>query len=772
MLSKGSFLVSTVLAASINSLMLAQPAFAQAALKPSFIVQEIRVEGLHRIDPGTLFNYLPLKKGDQFTDEKATAAIHALYATGFFDDVRVTSEKNTVIVHIKERVGIASLDYSGIKEFNKDMLNKALGEINLAPGRYFNRSKLTLAEQELKKLYISRGFYAAEVNSTVTPLADDKVSLLFTVIEGPAAKIRQVNFIGNQVFSSSTLRDEMRLSTPNWFSWYSKNDLYSREKLGFDIENITAYYRDRGYLDFNINSTQVSISPDKKNMYLTLVLNEGKPYKVSSMTVEGELLGRDAEFQQMLTMRAGDTFSASKLKEANKAIADKLSEYGYTFATVDVEPELNKNDHTVALPLKIKTGRRVYVRRINIDGNLSTRDQVVRREIRQFESSWFDGSRVKLSQDRLNRTGYFNDVEINTVPVEGTNDQVDLNVKVNEARTGTANIGAGYSSADKVILSLAWSKENVFGSGTSISGSINNAKAFRTFEFAQSNPYFTDDGISRTTSVYYRTFRPLYYSSNDTDYRIRSYGTDVRFGVPFSEVDTVYFGLGYARFDIDVSDKTPSVYKDYVKRAGARSNVIPITVAWARDTRDSMLAPSRGYVTSVNLEVGTPIGSRYFKTDFKQQYYYSFGRGFTLALNGQFGYGKGYGNKPYPIFKNYYAGGIGSVRGYESNSLGPRDGEKEDRIGGSKQLIGNIELIVPLPGTGYDRTLRVFGFLDGGNVWAENENIRLASLRFSYGLGLTWTSPIGPLSFSFGFPITKKAGDKYDKFQFNIGASF
>ncbi|MBN3809245.1 outer membrane protein assembly factor BamA [Paraburkholderia sp. Ac-20347] len=743
-----------------------------AATTP-FVVQDIRIEGLQRVEPGTVFAYLPIKQGDTFNDDKASEAIRALYATGFFNDVRIAAEGGVVVVQVQERPAIGTIDFAGIKEFDKDNLTKALRAVGLSQGRYYDKALVDKAEQELKRQYLTRGFYAAEVTTTVTPIDRNRVGLLFSVVEGPSAKIRQINFIGNKAYSSGTLLSEMQLSTPNWFSWYTKNDLYSKEKLTGDLENVRSYYLNHGYLEFNIDSTQVSISPDKKDMYLTIGLHEGEPYKISGIHLAGNLLNRETELSKLIKIKPGDTFSAEKLQATTKAIVDKLGEYGYAFATVNALPQIDQAHHTVELTLQVDPSRRVYVRRINVVGNTRTRDEVVRREMRQLESSWFDSSRLALSKDRINRLGYFTDVDVTTVPVEGTADQVDVDVKVAEKPTGAITLGAGFSSTDKVVLSAGVSQDNVFGSGTSLSVNVNTAKTYRTLAVTQVDPYFTVDGIKRITDVYYRTYQPLYYST-DSSFRIITAGGDLKFGIPFSEVDTVFFGVGFEQDRLDVDSYTPQSYIDYVNQFGRVSNNVPLTIGWSRDARDSALVPSRGYFTQANAEYGTPAGAtQYYKADVQAQYYYSFARGFVLGMNFQAGYGNGLGGKPYPIFKNYYAGGIGSVRGYEPSSLGPRDKTTNDPIGGSKMVVGNIELTFPLPGTGYDRTLRVFTFVDGGNVWGdEGSSIGSNGLRYAYGVGLAWISPIGPLKLSLGFPLTKHEGDQYQKFQFQIGTAF
>ncbi|MGF6238301.1 outer membrane protein insertion porin family [Paraburkholderia sp. GAS38] len=738
-----------------------------------FVVRDIRIEGLQRIEPSTVFAYLPIREGDTFSDDKASEAIRALYATGFFNDVRVVVEGDIVIVQVVERPAIGTIDFTGLHEFDKDNLIKALHSVGLSQGRYYDKSLADKAEQELKRQYLTHGYYAAEVKTTVTPIDRDRVALLFSVEEGPSAKIRQINFIGNKVFSSGTLLDEMQLSTPNWFSWYTKNDLYAKDKLTGDLENVRSYYLNRGYLEFTIDSTQVSISPDRKDMYLTVSLHEGEPYTISGIHLAGNLLDREAELDKLVKIKTGERFSAEKLQATTKALVDKLGEYGYAFATVNASPQIDPLHHQVDLTLQIDPSRRVYVRRINVVGNTRTRDEVVRREMRQLESSWFDSNRLALSKDRVNRLGYFSDVDVTTVPVEDTPDQVDVNVKVKEKPTGSITLGLGYGSGEGPIISAGVSQDNVFGSGTSLGVNINTAKTYRTLTVTQIDPYFTVDGIKRITDVYYRTQQPLYYST-DSSFKIVTIGGDLKFGIPFSEVDTVYFGAGLEQNRLDVDSATPQSYLDYVNEFGRVSDNVPITVGWSRDARDSALVPSRGYFTQANAEYGTPLGgTQYYKADINAQYYYSFARGFVLGFNLQGGYGNGLGGKPYPIFKNYYAGGIGSVRGYEPSSLGPRDVSTGDPIGGSKLLAGSIELTFPLPGTGYDRTLRVFSFLDAGNVWGDEGNsIGANGLRYGYGVGLAWISPIGPLKLSLGFPLTKHDGDQYQKFQFQIGTAF
>lgn len=488
----------------------------QAHAVEPFVIKDIRVEGVQRVEPGTVFGYLPVKVGETFTDDKGAESIRALYNTGFFKDVQIRAEGNVLVVRVEERPAISQLEFIGIKEFDKDTLRRSLRGVGVAEARYYDKSLIDRAEQELKRQYVSRGYYAADVQTTVTPVDANRVSVTFTVDEGPVAKIRQINIVGNKAFSEGDLRDEMQLSTPNWLSWYTKNDLYSKQKLTADLEALRSFYLDRGYLEFAIESTQVSITPDKKDIYLTLNIHEGEQYKVSDIKLTGELLSKQAEMEKLIKLKQGDVFSSAKLSATTKAITDLLGTYGYAFATINPQPQINQKDRTVALTLVVDPGRRVYVRRVNVVGNSKTRDEVVRREMRQMESSWFDGEKLQLSQNRINRTGYFTDTNITTEDVPGMSDQVDVNVNVTEKPTGQISLGVGFSSTDKLVLSAGIRQDNVFGSGTSLGLDVNTSKSNRTISVTQYDPYFTVDGISRSTELYYRTYRPLYYTSSRT----------------------------------------------------------------------------------------------------------------------------------------------------------------------------------------------------------------------------------------------------------------
>ena len=746
-----------------------------------FVVKDIRVEGLQRVEPGTVFGYLPVRVGETFTDEKGADAIRALYNTGFFKDVQIRAEDGVLVVAVEERPAISQLEFVGIKEFDKDTLRRSLRAVGVAEARYYDKALIDKAEQELKRQYVARGYYAADVQTTITPVDRNRVSVVFNVEEGPVAKIRQINIVGNKAFKEGTLRDEMQLSTPNWLSWYTKNDLYSKQKLTADLEALRSFYLNRGYLEFAIESTQVSITPDKKDIYLTLNIKEGEQYKVSDIRLAGELLGKQAEMEKLMQLHKGDVFSSEKLTASTKAITDLLGTYGYAFTTINPQPQIDQQKREVALTLMVDPGRRVYVRRVNVVGNSKTRDEVVRREMRQMESSWFDSEKLTQSQARINRTGYFTDTNITTEDVPGSPDQVDVNVNVTEKPTGQISLGLGYSSTDKLVLQAGLRQDNVFGSGTSLGLDVNTAKSFRTIALTQYDPYFTVDGISRATDIYYRTSRPLYYTG-DQDYKIETAGGGFKFGVPFSETDTVFFGIGYEWTRITVSANTPNQYRDYLASIGKLSrdtvgtaspiNNFPFTIGWARDRRDSALVPTKGPYTQANLEVGVPGGdTQYYRASMQQQYFYPLSKSFTLAFNGEVAYGHGYGNSPFPVYKYFYAGGIGSVRGYQTSTLGPKD-QNGNPVGGASKMIGNVEFIFPLPGSGVDRTLRLFTFFDAGNVYAEGAPLSFGELKYSTGFGMSWLSPIGPLKISMGFPLKLAPGDQTQRFQFQIGTAF
>jgi outer membrane protein insertion porin family len=753
-------LISIALAAALH-------AGSAWAVEP-FPVKDIRVEGLQRSDAGTVFASLPFRVGETYSDEKGAAALRALFATGLYKDVRIDIDGNVVVVIVEERPVIANIDFVGLKEFDKDQLTKSLRDFGISDGQPFDKALADRAEQELKRQYLTRSLYGAEVVTTVTPQERNRVNLSFTITEGAAAKISEIRIVGNKAFSEGTLKGLFDLNDGGWLNFYTKADRYSRAKLDADLETLRAYYLDRGYLEFVVESTQVAISPDKQDITVTVNVKEGQSYTVTGVKLEGEYLGKEADFKTLVAIKPGEPYRAESVTQTTRAMSDRFGTFGYAFAKVEARPEIDRAAGTVALTITADPARRVYIRRINVAGNTKTRDEVVRREFRQFESSWYDGRKIKLSRDRVDRLGFFSEVNVDTNEVPGTSDQVDLTVTIKEKQTGNLQIGAGFSSADKLSLSGSIKQENVFGSGNYLGVELNTSKFSRTLVVSTVDPYFTVDGISRYIDVFYRTQRPI--NSQGEEYKLVTPGASIRFGVPFSEYDTVFFGLGYEQTRIEGSN-LPVNYRNYVTEFGTSSSSVPLTIGWSRDSRDSALVPTAGRLTSLNFDWGLVGDAKYLRTNAKFQQYIPLGKRFTLGFNADAAWGKGLGGRPYPIFKNFYGGGLGSVRGFDQNSLGPVD-VTGAYIGGTKKISLNSELYLPIPGTGNDRTLRWFTYVDAGNVWGENDKITASSLRASAGIGLTWVSPVGPLKLSYGTPIRKQPTDRIQRLQFQIGTAF
>ncbi len=752
-------------------------AFCAGTAAQEFVVRDIRLEGIQRTEAGTVFSYLPLRVGDRFDPERGVAAIRALFATGLFKDVRLEVDGDVLVVVVEERPAIASLEINGVREFDKDAVKKSLREVGLAEARILDRALLERAEQELKRQYLGRGRYSVTIQSTVTPIERNRVNVTINVDEGEVAKIRRITFIGNRAFSERTLRSEMELSTPGWLTWYTKRDQYARQKLQADLESLRSFYLNRGYLDFNVESTQVAIDPNKQDIHITISISEGERYSVSEVRLAGELLGLDEELRSLINVRPGETFNAERINSISKQITDRLSALGYAFASANPIPEPNRERREVAFTILVDPGRRVYVRRVNISGNTRTRDDIIRREVRQFEGAWFDAEKVRLSRDRIDRLGYFESVQVDTPAVPGSLDQVDVNVEVKERPTGTLNAGVGYSSTQKLVLQASFSQQNLLGSGHAVSFEINTSRATRVISLSHTDPYATIDGISRTTEVYDRRSNLARLGLGTVDFNSR--GLAVRFGVPFTEFDRVFFGLGYEGTEIGIVPCdplqpfracSPPTYVDYVNQFGTRPQALLGTIGWARDNRDNLLVPNRGRYQRAFAEVALPVlDLQYYRLTYQYQQFTPLTSRLTLAFNGEAGFGGGYGGKAYPVFKNFYAGGIGSVRGFDAGSLGRRD-LSGNPLGGTRRINASLEALTPLPGA--DRTLRAFGFADAGQVWADGDPVRLGQLRYSAGFGVAWISPLGPLKLSYSYPLNSRPEDRVQRFQFQIGTGF
>ncbi len=755
--------------AGILSLLFVSPAW---AITP-FTVKDIRVEGIQRTEAGTVFSYLPVKVGDTMDDEKAKAAIHALYGTGFFKDVRLEVEQGVLIVLVRERPTIASIEVNGVKSFSKDQLKENMKFAGLVEAHIFDKGALEKAVHDLKMQYIARGKYGVSVTTKVTKLERNRVSIVFDVDEGETSKIRQINIIGNKAYPESDLVGLMKLSTPTWLSFLTKNDQYSKQKLSADLETLRSYYMDSGYLEYNINSTQISITPDKKDVYITINETEGDKYKVSKVEVTGNTLISQAEMDKLIKIKPNDTFSRKALTDTTKMIGERLAEEGYAFANINANPDVDKEKHEVSFNFVVDPGHRVYVRHINITGNSKTRDEVIRREFRQVENSWFDSTKVKKSKQRTDRLGYFSEVNIETPAVQGTADQLDVNVSVKEQSTGSFTIGAGVNSGEGLVLSGGVSQTNLFGSGNTLSLQLNTSQINQNISLSYTNPYYTEEGLSRGFDIYKNVI-------NTTSIALSAFTSDtlgagIRYVVPISEDQFIKFGTSVEQTTIGLTSLSPISYVNYVNTFGGTNSTVLTTLGWGSDTRDSAIYTTQGMMQNAYTEIALPVmDMRYYKLNYNNQWFYPINADWTFMTNAMLGYGNGYGGKELPFFKNFYAGGVGSVRGYQINSLGPRD-STDLPVGGSRMGIASMELMTPMPGV-KDKSVRVSGFIDSGIVsgYVANQGYLpgTAGMRYSAGIAVTWMSPMGPLKLSYARPLNAQPQDMLQAFQFTMGSMF
>ena len=753
-------------------------AVAAAFLSPawaadSFVIKDIRVEGLQRTEPGTVFNYLPLKVGDTFTQQRAAEAIKALFATGFFNDVRLESDGNVLVLAVSERPVIAQLQVNGSKEFPKEQLIKAMKDNGLAESRIFDQGLLDQAVQELKRQYFSKGKYSAEIQTQITRLERNRVAVTLDIVEGVTAKIKDIRIVGAHAFSEDTLLDEMSLTPTGFMTWLSRSDRYSRQQLSADLEKLRAFYLNQGYAEFNIESTQVALSADKQDMYVTANLAEGKQYKIADIRLAGDLRVPEETLRKLITVKNGSLFNREDINNSVTALTERLEAEGYAFVSVNPVPEIDKEKQTVALTFFVDPGRLTTVRRVSIAGNTRTRDEVIRRELRQLESAQYNGAAIKRSKERLELLGYFETVNIDTPAVTDSADQVDMNVTVKERATGSINAGIGYAQGDGLQLSGSISQPNVLGSGKSLAVSISTGKTNKNATLSFTDPYYTIDGVSVGYDLYRRVYNPAATDTNK--YKTNTTGTAVRFGVPVTEYDRINYSFGAENTAITLYSDSPQRYKDFVNQYGKSNTTLLSSAGWSRDTRDSALWPTRGYSMGVSVDAGLPGADiQYYRFSHNQAWFWPLSKNYTLALGGEVGFANGYGRTSrLPFFQNYYLGGLGSVRGYENGSMGPRD-TNGDSLGGTRKITSTAELLFPFPGMRDNRSLRTSLFVDAGTLWDPNEkSVTLSSgLRYSSGLALTWLSPIGPLKFSYAIPLKKQSGDKMQRFQFTIGQVF
>ncbi len=757
----------------------------------SFVIKDIRVEGLQRIAAGTVFSYLPVKVGDSLDEGGSGKVIRALFKTGFFKDVRLEKENGILIVFVVERPAIATISVNGNNSIEDEALNEGLKEIGFAVGRVFDKSLLDKVEQELQRIYFSQGQYGVKLETTVTPLERNRVGVTIDVSEGVIARIHQINIVGNKVFEDDDLLEEFALSTPTLFSFYTGNDQYSKQKLAGDLEKLRTHYLNRGYINFNIDSTQVSITPDRKDVFITINITEGDQFTVNKVKLAGELVVTKEKLFPLVTIQKGDTFSRRRATKTSENITRQLGNNGYAFANVNVVPEVVEGKKEVNLTFFIDPGKRVYVRRINYTGNTRTRDEVLRREMRQFESAWVSTDNIEKSQGRLRRLGYFEDVEVETPAVPGTTDQVDVNYTVKERASGNLLAGVGFSDSQGLILNASVSQNNFLGSGKRVSVGFDTSETNRVYRASYVNPYYTEDGVSRGFNISFR-------ESDASDSNLASYSSDllsagVTYGIPITDIERITLRVNYQRDVIKTSLSTPDRFRNEL--AGLDSSYDPtpvtgsdsatfnsfvVTGSYAEDTRNKTVFPTRGGLQRVSAEVAVPGSDlEYYKLNYTARRYVPLTRNLTLSFRGDVGYGDGYGDTPVlPFFKNYLVGGNGSVRGYEANTLGPRiigGVNNNDPIGGDLKLVGSAELIFPVPFVKDTNAWRFSTFVDGGNVFgsgSSDEDFEINNIRFAAGLGVTWLSPFGALSVSLATPFNEQENDETKTFQFNFGSGF
>jgi outer membrane protein insertion porin family len=736
-----------------------------------FTVLDIRVEGLQRISAGTVFNYLPIKVGQTVDSQDSVNAIKALFKSGFFNDVSLERDGSVLVVFVRERAAISSIAIEGNKDLDSEELLEGLSEIGLAEGRVFDRSLLEKVELELRRQYFSRGKYAVKIDTTVTPLDRNRVGILITVSEGRAARIKQINIIGNHKYPDKDLLDEFSLTTPNFFSAFTKSDQYSKQGLSADLETMRTFYLDRGYLKFNINSTQVSITPDKKDIYITINVTEGSQYKIREVTLNGDLVVPAEELFPLIKINPGDVFSRKQVTESVDKISSLLGNQGYAFANVNTTPEMDDEANEVNLGFFVDPGKRVYVRRINISGNVGTRDEVLRRESRQMEGGWYSTEQVERTRTRIDRLGFFEDVNVETPTVPGTTDQLDVNYSVTETSSGSITAGAGFSQTSGVLFNASVQQENFLGSGKQVAFTFDNSEINTVYRFSYTNPFWTVDGVSRGFSLGYR--KTDANEANLSDYSTDTRNASINFGIPINEYDTIRFSTGYQGLDLKANSSSPLQVTDFIDEHGDSFDDLVLTGSWSHDSRNRILFTDTGGLQRVSLETTAPgSGLEYYKLTYVQQRFFPLTRELTLGLKGNLGYGDGFGDyEQLPFFENFFAGGVRSVRGFEDNTLGPRDSD-DDPIGGAFLVVFNAEVIFPIPFVEEAKGIRLSAFFDIGNVYEDYNSFDAGDLRYSVGLAGLWLSPLGPISASLGFPLNAESDDDEQSFQFTVGTFF
>ena len=739
----------------------------------NFVVADIIVEGNERIDLGTILNYLPIRNRDEFDPTEDSARVmRSLYETGLFDDVVLKRRGgSTLVVVVKERPAIGSIVIDGNRKIDTEELQKSLRQADIALGRVYNRSILETVERELRRVYFSSGNYGSKIDINVEELERNRVALEINIVEGAVARIEHINIVGNSTFSDETLQSLLQ-SSEKKINPFSSADEYSQVKLSADIETLRSYYQDRGFIRFEVDSTQVSISPDKRDIFIVINIREGEPYRLSDIDLEGEVDVSKEELLSLLEVKKGDTFARKDIVSSSNAISDRLGEEGYAFAEVDVIPDINDEAREVGLRFTVDPGKRVYVRRIIFSGQYKTRDEVLRREMRQLEGSRFSPALVNRSRIRLQRLAFMQSISIRTPRVPGTDDQVDLEITVVEGQSGSFSAGLGYGSDGGTTVNLAFQQDNLFGTGESLQFSLDRSQTTRQLSLSFRDPYFTDDGISRTVGAFIRETDTSNQNSTSR-YLASTRGANVNFGVPLSEFSTFRVGLGYERTEVGTTPQTPVSIVDFIEEEGDTFNVFDVNLGFVYDTRNRTVFATDGAQNRISLEVATPNSDyTYYKLGYSFEAYQALTPRYTFSASARIDSGYGYGDfEKLPFFNRYFAGGVRTLRGYRTGSLGPRD-SRRNASGGDFRTLGTVELIFPPPFVEEPGATRFSLFTDFGNVFADDETFDSEELRGSYGVAFVWLSPVGPLTFSYAFPYNEREADRVQNFQFTIGSIF
>ena len=779
---------------------------ARAFAAEPFVIERIRVEGLQRISEGTVFNYLPVKVGDTFDQKQSAESIKSLFKTGFFKDVRLEQDGDVLVIVVEERPSISTVKIDGNKDISSDDLKKALKGIGLSEGKTFDRQILDKVEQELRRQYYSRGKYGLKIDSKVTEQSRNRVAIDIKISEGRVAKIKQINVVGNNAFSDEALLHEFELSTPNLISFYTKNDQYSKQKLSADLERLRSYYLDRGYINFDIESTQVSITPDKKEIYITINVKEGEVFKVSEVKLTGKLIAPPDELTPLVKIGPGDTFSRKLATETSKAVSDRLGDDGYIFANVNMVPDIHGDQKTVAITFFVDPGKQVYVRRVNFKGNTKTRDEVLRREMRQMEAAWASNTRIERSKTRLERLGYFQEVNVETPAVPGTSDQIDVNYSVTEKPSGNLMAGVGYSQQQGIMFNASVTQDNVFGTGKKVNFQFNNSSLNTNYQLGYFNPYTTLDGISSGFDLSYRKYNGRYL--NLANYTTNTATAGGNLGIPLNEFDSLRFNLDFDHTKINEANNSGLEVVEFIhgggydrngnavdcgdynkkgtkkiKCYGSNFNYLTLSTGWVHDTLNRAVFPTKGGAYRLSLLGSMPFGDlNFYKSSFKVQQYFPLAKDLTLMTMGEVAYADGYGDTDkLPFFENYFLGGPQSVRGFYPSSLGPRTKANPATgrggglsLGGSSKLAATAELQFPVPFLSDSKNMRIGAFMDAGNVYDGSPDF--GELRYSAGIAGRWLSPFGAIVVSIAQPLNtqRESGykDKTQAFQFSFGQGF